>query len=133
MTVVPFFFLFIHLCPIPSFSPALPPPSSCPWVIHVSSLASPFPILFLTSPCLFCTYHSCFLLPAPFPPSSPLPLSTDNPPCDLHFCDCFCSSCLISLFLFMGFFLGSVVDSCEFLHFNVRFDLLFLFSLSIFY
>ena len=26
-----------------------PPLSSCPWVIHISSLASPFPILFLTS------------------------------------------------------------------------------------
>ena len=29
--------------------------SSCPWVVHISSLASTFPILFLTSPCLFCT------------------------------------------------------------------------------
>ena len=27
--------------------------SSCPWVMPVSSLASPFPILFLAYPCLF--------------------------------------------------------------------------------
>ena len=32
-----------------------PPLSSCPRVRHISSLASPFPVLFLTSPCLFCT------------------------------------------------------------------------------
>ena len=61
--------------------------SSCPWVVHKSSLASPFPILFLTSPCLFCTYHLCFLFPVPFPPFSSLPLLTDNPPCDLYFCE----------------------------------------------
>ena len=57
------------------------------WVGHVSSLASPFPTLFLTCPCLFSTYHLCFLFPVPFPPSSPLLLPADNPPCELHFCD----------------------------------------------
>ena len=46
--------------------------SSCPWVIYISSLAPPFPMLFLTSPYLFCTYHLCFVFP--FPPfSSSLP------------------------------------------------------------
>ena len=54
------------------------PLSSCPWVIHVSSLASLFPILFLTSPCLFYAYQLCFLFPVPFLPILPLP--TDNPP-----------------------------------------------------
>ena len=46
--------------------------SSCPWVMHISSLASPFLPLFLTSPCLFCSYQLCFLIPAAFlyfPPS----------------------------------------------------------------
>ena len=94
----PIFFLpFIPLHPELPLPPASPHFSSCPWVIHVSSLASPFPILLLTSPCLFCTYHLCFLLPLPFPPFSLLPLPTDNPPCGLHFCDsvhvlvvCFC-------------------------------------------
>ena len=36
--------------PPPTNIPAL---SSCPWVIHISTLASPFPILFLTSPVNF--------------------------------------------------------------------------------
>ena len=37
----------------PHFPPAIPPLqpllSSCPWAVHISSLASPFPILFWTS------------------------------------------------------------------------------------
>ena len=36
---------------------------------------------------LFCTYNLCFLFPVPFPPFSPLPLPTENLPCDLHFCE----------------------------------------------
>ena len=55
----PFFPSALH----PSSHLHSPPPlSSCPWVAHRSSLASPFPILFLTSPCLFCTYNLCFFL-----------------------------------------------------------------------
>ena len=87
--------------------PAFPHLSSCPWVIHTSLLASPSPILFLTSPCLFWTYNLCFLFPVSFPLTSPLPLPllADKPPCDLHFCDsvsvlvaclvcfCFCFRC----------------------------------------
>ena len=69
------------LCPplpgtlIPSSNPPL---SSCQWVMHGSSLVFPFPVLFLTFPCLFCTYHLCFLLPVLFPHSSlcPSPLIT---------------------------------------------------------
>ena len=91
-----FYLLCYYSCPIFSFplSPSiqhLPLPSafpylsSCPWVVHVSSLASPFPILFLTSPCLFSTYHLCCLFPFPTFYSHPLP--ADNPPCDLHFYD----------------------------------------------
>ena len=58
------------LCtPLPSLFPHL---SSCPWVTRISSFASPFSILFLTSPCLFCTYHLCFLIPEPVPPFFPL-------------------------------------------------------------
>ena len=68
-----------------TFPPAFPPLRSCPWVIHISSLASPFPILFLTSLCLFCTYHLCFLFSVPFSPLSHSP--TNNPPCDLAFCE----------------------------------------------
>ena len=67
---------------------SIPPFSSYPCVIPcVIPLASPFPILFLTSPCLFCAYQLCFLSPETFPLILPFPLPTDNPPCDLHFCD----------------------------------------------
>ena len=56
---------FFPLCPPPPCTPIpsshAPPVSSCPWVIHISSLATPFPILFLTSPCLFCTFQFVLL------------------------------------------------------------------------
>ena len=64
---------------------ALPHLSSGSWVIHISSLASTFPILFLLSPAYFVltiyiTYS--LYLSSIFPPPPP----ADNPPCDLHFC-----------------------------------------------
>ena len=68
--------------------PALPLLSSCPWVVHISSLTSLFPILFLTSPCPLRANHlSCYSLCLfrHSPPSPPPPLITL--PCDLHFCD----------------------------------------------
>ena len=89
-----------HLLP-PTFSPC----SSCPWVTHISSLASTFPILFLPSPCLISTYHLSYLFSVPFPPLSPSHFPVDNPPCELHSCDsvpvlvvclvcfCFCFRC----------------------------------------
>ena len=81
------FFPFIPFCPTHPLPPTFPHLSSCPWVVHISSLASPFPILFLTFPCLFCTYYLCYLFSVPFSPFSSLPLPAENPPCDLHFCD----------------------------------------------
>ena len=82
ITVVPFP-PFTPLHPAHSLPPTLLPYSSCSWVIHICSLASTFPILFLPSPCLLSTYHLCYLFSVPFPPLSP----ADNPPCNLHFCD----------------------------------------------
>ena len=69
-----FFSSLIPLCPAtPSHQHSIQQSlSSCPWVIHISSLASRIPILFSTSPHLFCTYHLCFLFPVPFPPFSPI-------------------------------------------------------------
>ena len=70
ITVVPFPPLHsthpAHLLP-----PTFPPYSSCPWVIHISSLASTFPTLFLPSSCLFSTYHLCYLFSVPSPLTSP--------------------------------------------------------------
>ena len=92
------YILLIMLLQLSQFLPLYPPPpstpipssnrllSSCPWATHLSSLASPFPILFLTSPVYFVPAN-LYLIPVPFPPFSPLPLPADNFPCDLHFCD----------------------------------------------
>ena len=53
-----------------------------------------------------------------FPPIPPFPCPTENPPCDLHFSDSVpvLVVCLVFVFLvFLSFiFLGSLVDSCEF-------------------
>ena len=61
ITVLPIFLLCPHTPSnqLPSSSPSL---SSCPWVVHISTLASPFPILFLTSPVYFVpTKYASFL------------------------------------------------------------------------
>ena len=108
---------FLFPLPFPSFSPH--PPAS--WtvhvcVVHISSLTSPFPILFLTSPYSVPTHSASYSLYL-FLPLPLLSLSTDNPPCDLHFCEiCSCSSCLLSFcFRCSSVLLGSFVDSCEFI------------------
>ena len=88
---------FTPLHPAHPFPPTFPPYNSCPWVIHISSLASTFPILFLTSPCLFSTYHLCFLFPVPFLPFFLLPFPAMWSP---FLWLCSCSSCLLSLFCF---------------------------------
>ena len=77
---------FSQLHPTHPLPPTFPPYSSSPWVILISSLASTFPTLFLPSPCLFSTYHLCYLFSLPFPPLSPSHSPIDSPPCDLHFC-----------------------------------------------
>ena len=104
--------------PIPSSNLPL---SSCPWVMHESSLATPFPILFLTSLCLFCTYQFVLLNPCTISLILPLPPPTDNPPNDLHIYD----SVSVLLVALVGF-LDSVVDSCEFIA-NLMFIVLILF------
>ena len=83
ITVVPFSSLY---SPPPCTPPPthIPPFSSCPWVIHVSSLTSPFPIPFLTSPYFMPTNYAAYSLYLS-PPILPLP--PENPPCDLYFCD----------------------------------------------
>ena len=67
------------LCPSPPSIPysfrQFPHHCSCPWVIRVSALATPFPILCFTSPWLFCNYLFVLLNPLilhPFP-HMPLP------------------------------------------------------------
>ena len=78
------FMLLIPCTDSPIHTPPPHPLSSCPWVMDISSLASPFPILFLTSPCLFCTYQLCFLISVSFPQFSPFRLPAGNPTNDLY-------------------------------------------------
>ena len=103
ITVVQFFLPFPSLYSGFLVPPAfLPPFSSCPWVIHTCSLASPFPLLFLTSPCLFLpTNYACYSLY--IFPSSLLPRPTDTPPCDLHFCDSVTVLVVCLVFFFFSF------------------------------
>ena len=75
---------FIPLHPAYLLPPAFPHLSSSPWVIHVSSLASTFPTLFLTSPIFYLLLM--LLILCTFSPLSPSHAPADNPPCDLHFC-----------------------------------------------
>ena len=82
------------------------PLSSCPWVVHTSSLSSLFPILFLTSPHLFYAYQLYFFFPVPFPPIPSFPLPTEIPPCDVHFSDSVpvLGVCLVFVFVVFLFF-----------------------------
>ena len=81
-----FFLPFIPLYPAAPSLQHSPLLSSCPWDINLSTSASPFLILFLTSSFLFFAYQLCLLFPVSFPPFLPH-FPNDNPPCDLHFCD----------------------------------------------
>ena len=45
-------FPFAPLHPVSPMPSGNSPFRSCPWVMHISSLATPFPILFLTYHCL---------------------------------------------------------------------------------
>ena len=114
------------LHPAHHLPPTFPTYSSCPWVILISSLASTFPTLFLPSPCLFSTYHLCYLFSVPFPPSPPpTPLLIT-----LHVNSISVVPFLFQLFAQFAFVfvLGVVVNNCEFaviLTVHI-FDLLFL-------
>ena len=84
ITVVQFFPLCI---PPPSILHSLrqsPHPCSCPWVMCVSSLATPFPILYITCPWLFCNYLFVLLNPLTSSPIPPHPLLSGNHQNSLH-------------------------------------------------
>ena len=100
--------IFYWLCywtvcpPPPSTTHSLkqsPHHCSCPWVMCISSLASPFPILYFIPPWLFCNYLFVLLNPLA---STPIP--SHSPPiwhpskCSLYPWFCLCFSCLLSLF-----------------------------------
>ena len=93
---------FFPLCPPPLSTPylqAIPHHCSCPCVMCIGSLATPFPVLYYTSTWLFCNY--LFVLLSPLT-SSPIPhylLPTSQPlKYFLYPWFCLCSSSLLSLF-----------------------------------
>ena len=70
--------------------------------ISYTILKFPLPIFYLPL---------CFLFPVPFPPFY-TPISADNPPCDLHFCDPV-PVLVVCLVCFYFSLLCSIIDSCE--------------------
>ena len=96
---------------LPPFPPAIPPLSSCPWVVHTSYLASPFlyyscnpPVYFIPSNYASYSLHLC-----PHSPPSLSQLITLQMTSISMILFLFC--CLLSLVCF----LDSVANSCEFI------------------
>ena len=69
---------------------------SCPWVMCISSLAAPFPVLCFTSPWLFVTTYLYFLISSPLHPVPASPLPSGNLPVS----NCFSLAAFKSLFIF---------------------------------
>ena len=65
---------FSPLHPAHRLPPTFPPFSSCPWVMHISYLASTFPTLFLSLPQSIFYLPIMLLILCTFPPSLPLSL-----------------------------------------------------------
>ena len=120
----PKFPLFAPLQPgTPPFLPAISSNfSSCPWIMPISSLATPSPMLLSKSPCLFCTYHFVLLNPCTFPSFFPFPLPTGNPPNDLHIYES-----VSVLLVCLVCFLDLIVDSYEFIAILMFIVLIFFF------
>ena len=80
------YFIDYGITVVPVFPPIPPstqhPPSlrqsphrcSCPWVMHVSSLAAPFPVPYFAFPWLFCNCLLYLLIPSPVHLFSHIPL-----------------------------------------------------------
>ena len=104
------------LCPAPPNTPAPPPLVHIHGFVHISSLTSPFSILFLTSPNLVYAYHLCFLFPVPFPHhSSPPPPHWKPSMWSPFLWFCSCSSCLLSFcFHFLRFSCCQLWVCCHF-------------------
>ena len=114
---------FAPLHPVPPILSSNPPHlSSCLWVMHVSSLASPFSILFLTSLCLFFTYLFVLLNPYTLSSILLLPLPTGNHLNDLHIYDS-----VSVLLVCLVCFLDSIFDCCEFIAILMCIVLIFFF------
>ena len=97
----------------------------CPWVIHTNSLATPFPMLYLTSPWLFYNYLFVVFNPLTSHPSPHTPLLSSNHPNVLHIHDS-----ISVLLLCLVCFLDSIIDRCAFYAILLFMILMFFFFLS---
>ena len=94
--------LFFSLYPPPYSTPCplrrFPHHCSCPWVMHTSTLVTPFPILYFTSHGYSVTTYLYLLIPSPPHPFFDTPLPIWQPSkCSLKTEFCPYSSCLLSL------------------------------------
>ena len=106
------------------FFPVCPPLPSIPYSLWQSN---PLKFMSMGHACKFFSYSTsysvlnippaysvrinlCFLISAPFPPSTPSPLPTGNHPNDLHIYDS-----VSVLLVCLVCFLDSIVDSCKFI------------------
>ena len=102
-----------------SFPLCPPPPStchalrqsphhcSCLWVMGISSLATPFPILYFTSPWLLCNYLFVLLNPLTSSPFIPLPPGNQQ--------NALCIHDSVSVLVCLVYFLESVIDRYVFI------------------
>ena len=117
------YILLIMLLQLSWFFPHGPPPPStpyslrqsphhcsCPWVMHISSLATPFPTLYFISPWLSCNYIFILLNPLTSSSSPYNTLLSGNHQNTLHIQVSVLSVCLVC-------FLDSIVDRYVFLPF----------------
>ena len=105
---------FFHLCPPPPSTPQFlrqsPCCCSCLWVMSISSLATPFPILYFTAPWPFCNYLFVLLNPLT---SSPIP---SYPPSHLATSKTLCIHDSVSVLLVcLVCFFSSVIDKYTFI------------------
>ena len=80
---------------------AIPHHCSCPWIIHISSLATPFPILYFASLWPFCNYLFVLLNPLTSSPIPLYPLPSGNHQNALHIYD---SVSVLLVCLFYSYF-----------------------------
>ena len=129
------YILLIMLLHLSQFFPLSPPPPStphslrqsphhcsCPWVMHIISLATLFPILHFTSPWLFCNYLFVLLNPltsSPIP-SHPLPSGSNHSTLCNHDSVSVLLVCLVC-------FLDLIVDRYVFIAISLSIVLIFFF------
>ena len=119
--------MLLQLFQFPPFAPSTQYPHSLrqsphycshPWVMRISSLATPFPILYFISPWLFCNYLFVFLNPLTSSPIPLYPLPSGNHQNTLHIHDS-----VSALLICLVCFLDSIVGRYVFLTFFHHFDL----------